>query len=121
MKSLYFDKKDLFSLIALHPRTMSLQKVSARRSGQQIQMNVTLEADEIFASLTLEAACPQSKHTIVNISDEDGKIVKMFSWYLLQGANITTIGDLDANHTIFVVNMLDQHGNLLFSSRLTLA
>ena len=51
---------------------------------------------------------------------EEGRIVKMFSWYLVKGTNVTAINELgNLNNGMFLLDIIDNEGTVLFSSKLT--
>ena len=63
--------------------------------------------------------CEQSRHTIVRMFNMDNKIVKMFSWYLVKGTNITTINELNSlNGGTYFVDIIDTEGVVLYGTRL---
>ena len=78
---------------------------------------VTVRPNAFVTAITLDVACDQSQHTIVRMFSEDGKIIKMFSWYLVKGTNITTISDLNMlNEGIFYLDIIDTNAELLFKT-----
>src|SRR5687768_6760641 len=83
---------------------------------------VMTRPNPFYTSVTLEVLCDYSRHTIVRMADADGKIVKLFSWYLVKGSNVTTITEMGAmNAGGYVVDILDNEGNSLFNTTLTKA
>jgi hypothetical protein len=51
--------------------------------------------------------------------DEKGKIVKMFSWYLVKGTNVTAINELgNLSNGMFLIDIIDNEGNVLFSQKI---
>lgn len=78
---------------------------------------VTVRPNAFVTAITLDVTCDQSQHTIVRMFSEDGKIIKMFSWYLVKGTNITTISDLNMlNEGIFYLDIIDTNAELLFKT-----
>src|SRR5687768_15710868 len=55
---------------------------------------VTVKPNPFSTTITLDISCDQSRHVIVRMFDEDGRIVKMLSWYLVKGTNVTSINEL---------------------------
>jgi hypothetical protein len=52
--------------------------------------------------------------------NEDGRIVKMFSWYLVKGTNVTAINELgNLDNGLFLLDIIDNEGNVLYSNKLT--
>ena len=83
---------------------------------------VIARPNPFYTSVTLEVSCEYSRHTIVRMADADGKIVKLFSWYLVKGSNVTTITEMGAMSSGgYVVDILDNEGNSLFNTTLTKA
>ncbi|WEK35265.1 MAG: hypothetical protein P0Y53_22470 [Candidatus Pseudobacter hemicellulosilyticus] len=72
------------------------------------------------SSFTLEVVCAQSKHTIVRLISEQGRILKMFSWYLIRGTNITSISDTK-NLPIgsYKLDVTAVEGTILYSTNVT--
>jgi len=48
-----------------------------------------------LSCITLEIQTAKEENSIVYLFNGDGKIVKMLSWNLKKGINITRLGDLD--------------------------
>lgn len=83
---------------------------------------VTAKPNPFYTSVTLEVSCEHSRHTIVRMSDPDGKIVKLFSWYLVKGSNLTTITEMSSMSSGgYSIDILDNEGNILFNTSLTKA
>ncbi len=81
---------------------------------------VTVRPNPFSTVLTLDVTCEQNRHIIVRMFDEVGKIVKMFGWYLVKGTNVTAMNELgNLNTGVFVLDFIDNEGNVLFSSKLT--
>lgn len=78
---------------------------------------VIVRPNPFFTSITLDVTCSQGKHVIVRMFDEDEKIVKMFSWFLVKGINITNIGEVSllpmGNYSLDIV---DLEGDVLYST-----
>lgn len=78
---------------------------------------VTVRPNAFATAITLDVSCDQSQHTIVRMFSEEGKIIKMFSWYLVKGTNITTIGDLNMpDEGVFHLDIIDTNAELLFKT-----
>jgi hypothetical protein len=83
---------------------------------------VIARPNPFYTSVTLEVACEHSRHTIVRMTDAESRIVKLFSWYLVKGSNVTTITEMGAMHPGgYVIDILDNEGNSLFNTALTKA
>jgi hypothetical protein len=80
---------------------------------------VIVRPNPFFTSITLDVTCSQGKHVIVRMFNDDEKIVKMFSWFLVKGINITNIGEVDLlPHGIYSLDIIDLEGEILYSTQL---
>ncbi len=81
---------------------------------------VTVKPNPFHTVLTLDVACETNRNIIVRMFNADGRIVKMFSWYLVKGTNVTAINDLNnLEPGLFLVDIIDNEGRVLFSTKLT--
>ena len=81
---------------------------------------VTVRPNPFYTVLTLDVACDTNRSIIVRMFNEAGKIVKMFSWYLVKGTNVTSINELgNLERGFFLLDIIDNEGTVLFSSRIT--
>lgn len=81
---------------------------------------VTVRPNPFYTVLTLEVQCETNKNVIVRMFNADGRIVKMFSWYLVKGTNVTAINELGTLDTgNFLLDIIDNEGAVLYSTRLT--
>ena len=72
------------------------------------------------SSFTLEISCNQNIHAIVRLINAEDRIIKLFSWYLLKGANITNIDEiLSTTSGKCRLDVIDQHGELLHTIDVT--
>lgn len=72
------------------------------------------------SSFTLEIVSAQSKHTIVRLISDQGRILKMFSWQLIKGTNITSVSDtkhLPAG--CYKLDVTAVEGTILYSTKIT--
>lgn len=80
---------------------------------------VTVRPNPFYTVLTLDVSCDSNRTIIVRMFNEEGKIVKMFSWYLVKGTNVTAINELgNLENGMFLLDIIDNEGNVLFSTRL---
>ena len=80
---------------------------------------VTVRPNPFYTVLTLDVACDSNRSIIVRMFNEAGKIVKMFSWYLVKGTNVTSINELsNLENGLFLLDIIDNEGTVLFSSRI---
>ena len=81
---------------------------------------VTVRPNPFYTVLTLDVACDTNRSIIVRMFNEAGRIVKMFSWYLVKGTNVTSINELsNLESGIFLLDIIDNEGTVLYTSRLT--
>ena len=80
---------------------------------------VIVRPNPFFTSITLDVTCSQGRHVIVRMFNDEEKIVKMFSWFLVKGINITNIGEVDllprGNYSL---DIIDLEGDVLFTTHL---
>jgi hypothetical protein len=80
---------------------------------------VTVRPNPFHTVLTLDVSCDSNRNIIVRMFNDEGKIVKMFSWYLVKGTNVTAINDLGSlNSGTFLIDIIDNEGTVLFSTKL---
>jgi hypothetical protein len=81
---------------------------------------VVVRPNPFFTSITLDVTCAQGKHVIVRMFDEDDKIVKMFSWFLVKGINITNISEVQFLPTgVYSLDIVDLEGDILYSTNIS--
>ena len=69
--------------------------------------------------IALEIECTQSKNLIIRMADEQGRIVKMFSWFVVKGANVTSFNEMDSLEPgTYGLDVMDLEGELLFNTDL---
>ena len=81
---------------------------------------VTVRPNPFYTVLTLEVYCDSNKNIIVRMFNADGRIIKMFSWYLVKGTNVTAVNELGTlENGLFLLDIIDNEGSVLYSTRLT--
>jgi hypothetical protein len=81
---------------------------------------VTVRPNPFYTVLTMDVYCESNKNIIVRMFNAEGRIVKMFSWYLVKGTNVTAINELgNLENGLFLLDIIDNEGSVLFSTRLT--
>ena len=86
----------------------------------EISMKVTTRPNPFLTSVTLDVTCDQNKHIIVRMFDEGGKIIKMLSWYIMKGSNVTSINELNIlNNGQYFLDIIDTEGTVLFNTKLS--
>ncbi|MFT3827316.1 MAG: hypothetical protein QM731_25535 [Chitinophagaceae bacterium] len=80
---------------------------------------VAVKSNRFFSSISLEVMCEKSKQVVVRMFDEEQRIVKMFSWFLIKGTNITTVEEVNLLSVgTYYLDILDQEGNSLYQTKL---
>lgn len=81
---------------------------------------VQVRPNPFFTAITLDVTSEQSRHTIVRMYDREGHIVKMFSWFLVRGTNVTSIQEVNLlMEGTYHLDMIDNEGKLLYSTNVT--
>ena len=80
---------------------------------------VTTRPNPFYTSITLDVTCAQSKHVIVRMFDGEDRILKMFSWFLVKGINVTAINDVKELLTgTYCLDIIDLDGDVLYTAKL---
>lgn len=95
--------------------------------GQKVSVNkkpmitkVTVRPNPFHTVLTLDVSCESNRNIIVRMFSGEGRIVKMFSWYLVKGTNVTAINDLsNLGKGLFVIDIIDNEGKVLYTTKIT--
>ena len=120
MKATTVSQSELFSRILRTYKNVDAV-VSVKESVNKNHMitKVTVRPNPFNTVLTLDVACDSNRNIIVRMFSEEGRIVKMFSWYLVKGTNVTAINELgNLSHGLFLIDIIDNEGTVLFSSKL---
>lgn len=81
---------------------------------------VTVRPNPFYTVLTIDIACNSNMNIIVRMFSGEGRIVKMFSWYLMKGTNVTAINELGKlGIGKYLLDIIDNQGAVLFSVDLT--
>lgn len=84
-------------------------------------MNTQLTArpNPFINSITVEINSPMDQHGIVRLIDGTGKIVRMLSWNLKRGLNITTLNGLKGlPDGIYYIDVVDAEGNFMHKTKI---
>ncbi len=77
---------------------------------------VTVRPNPFYTVLTIDIACNSNMNIIVRMFSEGGRIVKMFSWYLMKGTNVTAMNELsNLGNGKYLLDIIDNQGTVLFS------
>jgi hypothetical protein len=88
----------------------------------EMSMKVSTRPNPFYTSVTLDVTCEYNRHIIVRMYDEAGKIIKMLSWYVMKGSNVTSINDLHILSTgQYFLDIIDTDGTVLFNTSLSKA
>lgn len=108
--------KRLFQIVAKENGALNEEQLKTN----EMSMKVTTRPDPFHTSVTLEVTCEQNKHIIVRMFDEGGKIIKMLSWYVMKGSNVTSINELSVlGSGEYFLDIIDTDGTILFNTTIT--
>lgn len=78
--------------------------------------NVTVRPNAEFSSMTIDVTCEHSRHSIVRLFNPANRIIKMFSWFLIKGTNITTLSEINGSLPgEYKLDIIDSEGKLLYA------
>lgn len=113
-------RNELFARILTDERESIDDKATLPLNKYTMITKVTVRPNPFYTVLTLDVACDSNRSIIVRMFNDAGKIVKMFSWYLVKGTNVTSINELsNLDRGLFLLDIIDNEGSVLFSSRIT--
>jgi hypothetical protein len=82
----------------------------------QLSTQIMAHPNPFLSCITLEIETANPGSSIVYLFDADGKIVKMLSWQLKKGMNITRLNDLDKLiNGIYFLDVIDELGQVMHS------
>ena len=88
-------------------------------NNETLITKVNIRPNPFYTSITLEVISGQNKQVVVRMANEDGKIMKLFGWYLLKGTNVTTITELSSlNNGEYTIDITSNDGVTLFNIQL---
>ncbi len=103
-------------------RILNAEKEDASKDGD-INTNLTfingvsIRTNPSLQAITIEITCAQSRHLIVRLLNPEGKIEKMFAWYVIKGANITTITETTGlPEGDYRLDILDNDGFVVYNT-----
>jgi hypothetical protein len=114
-------KSDLLNRILRADESTDVAGSKGESVNNQIMITkVTVRPNPFHTVLTLDVSCESNRNIIVRMFSEDGKIVKMFSWYLVKGTNVTAINELgNLSNGVFLIDIINNEGTILFSTKIT--
>lgn len=119
-------QKNIFFFMLI--RTTPLDSNRAPRfSISAIQQNdstlsVNVTNDQGSSSIIIDIISPDNRNTIVRMLNRERQIIKIYSWYLMKGRNVTTIKNYDQLDTgLYNLQIMKIGGDIIFSGRITLS
>ena len=82
-------------------------------------LKVTTKPTPFHSSVTLEINCEQNKTIIVRLVDEEGTIIRMLSWYVMRGSNVTSLTELTLGNGDYFLDIMDTDGTVLFNTKIS--
>jgi len=77
-------------------------------------MTVTTRPNPFTSNVILEIVSERPCHAIVRLYDECGKFIRILSWSMARGRNITMLRDLDGlEDGHYLLDAVDTEGNTL--------
>jgi hypothetical protein len=93
----------------------SVQDIPEENGNMITKVIIRLNPFETF--IALEVTCVQSKNIIIRMTDAQDRIVKMFSWFIVKGDNVTTFNEMGSLAPgVYSLDVMDLEGELLFST-----
>ncbi|MEO5998970.1 MAG: hypothetical protein ABIQ00_20025 [Chitinophagaceae bacterium] len=84
-----------------------------------MSMQVSIYPNPFISSLSFEVIVENNVSAIVQMLDQDLKIIRMLSWLLKEGSNKTTIEDLEFLPAgTYYIDIKNHEGNNLFTTKL---
>ncbi len=69
-------------------------------------------------SITIEISTDKNDHVIIRMRETKGKILRMFSWHLLEGSNLCSLTDLnDLLDGDYVLDAVNEDGIVLGNAK----
>lgn len=112
------------SQVAIHQKLKRILKLDEQNSwtakpgdnGSMIT-KIIIRPNPFVTSIAFEIDCINSKNLIIRMTDEQERIVKMFSWFVVKGANVTTFNEMETlSAGTYCLDVMDLEGELLFST-----
>ncbi len=119
MSNTSFSRSDMFKRILSPEGTDEVGVQTLPTKTYPMITKVTVRPNPFNTVLTIDVTCETNKNIIVRMFNEEGRIVKMFSWYLVKGTNVTAINELqNLRSGLFIVDIIDNEGTVLFTTKL---
>jgi hypothetical protein len=78
-------------------------------------MIVNTRPNPFTSNIIVEVVSEQPAHAIVRLYDHHGRFIRIISWHMAKGRNITMFRDLEElEDGTYVLDAVDSMGNLLY-------
>ncbi len=110
--------------VSMHQKLRRMSQLDQQNSWtanpeESMITKIIIRPNPFETFIAMEITCVQSKHLIIRISDGKERIVKMFSWFVVKGANVSTFNEMDSLMSgEYCLDVMDLEGELLFSTEL---
>lgn len=113
-------QRQLNRLIQEMPASDTVNNADNTAKKNIVITKVLVRPNPFFTAITLDVTSEQSRHTIVRMYDAEGHIIKMFSWFLVKGTNVTSINEINSlTEGTYHLDVIDNEGKLLYSTNVT--
>lgn len=113
-------QRQLSRLLQEAPAGSAANNLTETDKNNIVITKALVRPNTFFTAITLDVTSEQSRHTIVRMYNTEGHIVKMFSWFLVKGTNVTSINEINSlMDGTYYLDMIDNEGNLLYSTNVT--
>jgi hypothetical protein len=110
--------------VLIHRQLSRISQTDLQNSVQDIPeengnmiAKVIIRPNPFETLIALEVTCVQSKNIIIRMTDAQDRIVKMFSWFIVKGDNVTTFNEMGSLAPgAYSLDVMDLEGELLFST-----
>lgn len=80
--------------------------------------SILIKPSPFWQDFTLEVHVSSNGPAIFRLIGPDDRIIKIFRWYMVKGANITNIDEVvQSSEGPCRMQVIDQHGTLLFEKK----
>lgn len=80
---------------------------------------VSVRTTPSMYTITIEVSSKENRHIIVRLLNTEGKIERMLGWYVIKGANITTISETTQLPIgTYRLDIIDNEGLVIYNTQL---
>lgn len=102
--------------VSIHRQLSRILQDNPEENGNMIT-KVIIRPNPFESFIALEITCVQSKNIIIRMTDGQERIVKMFSWFVVKGDNVTTFNEMGTlTPGSYCLDVMDHEGELLYST-----